>query len=68
MAVAVVWACAVTAAAGVGLWSVTRIGEQREARICEALDRFVLFLGHEADADPERIAAARERLTIELEC
>jgi hypothetical protein len=68
LALALIWACAVTAAAGVGLWTVTRIGEAREARICESLDRFVVFLGREADAEPERIAGARERLSVELEC
>lgn len=67
-AVAVIWACLVTAATGAAVWQLVRIGEEREDRICESLDRFVVFLGAEADTDPERLEAARERLTVVLEC
>lgn len=68
LAVAAVWACAVTAATAVAVWQNRQIGQEREARICESLDRFAVFLGHELGADEATIDDARARLTVELEC
>lgn len=67
-ALALVWACAVTAAAGAGLWAVVHLGEDREARICDSFERFGRFLGHEFDLTEAQIEDGVARMTVELDC
>jgi hypothetical protein len=67
-AVAVVWACLLSAATGATVWENTQRASERDARICESLDRFAVFLGHEFELDDEELDDARARLAVELEC
>ncbi|MGH7342808.1 MAG: hypothetical protein ACREKH_20175 [Candidatus Rokuibacteriota bacterium] len=65
---ALVWACVITAAAGVGLWVVANLGQEREERICDSFDRFGRFLGHEFDLTPAEVEDGVARMTVELDC